>query len=56
MKQVPHTPAEKANTPASPARPRYRFSANRSQGCHRVRYVETSQQSEECTLCELTQK
>ncbi|CAM4158921.1 hypothetical protein [Shewanella aquimarina] len=44
----------KHSAPETP-RPRYSFSANRTQGRHRVRYVETSQQSDECTLCELAQ-
>ncbi|WP_152619084.1 hypothetical protein [Shewanella sp. cp20] len=48
------TKPESINKPQTP-RPRYSFSANRTQGRHRVRYVETSQASEQCTLCELAQ-
>ncbi|MXR69997.1 hypothetical protein [Shewanella insulae] len=47
-------PQTKHSAPETP-RPRYQFSANRTHGRHRVRYIETSQQSEECTLCELAQ-
>ncbi|QYJ97386.1 hypothetical protein K0J45_18105 [Shewanella alkalitolerans] len=47
-------PRAKHSAPETP-RPRYQFSANRTHGRHRVRYVETSQQSDECTLCELAQ-
>ncbi|QYJ89714.1 hypothetical protein [Shewanella halotolerans] len=47
-------PQAKHLAPETP-RPRYQFSANRTHGRHRVRYVETSQQSDECTLCELAQ-
>ncbi|WP_041406770.1 hypothetical protein [Shewanella loihica] len=47
-------PQAKHSAPETP-RPRYQFSANRTHGRHRVRYVETSQQSDECTLCELAQ-
>ncbi|QYJ93498.1 hypothetical protein [Shewanella spartinae] len=48
------TPQAKHSTAETP-RPRYQFSTNRTHGRHRVRYVETSQQSDECTLCELAQ-
>lgn len=32
----------------------FRFSANRHSASHRVRYVETSNNSQECSLCELS--
>ncbi|QYJ85901.1 hypothetical protein K0I73_17320 [Shewanella mesophila] len=32
----------------------FRFSANRHLASHKVRYVETSSNSQDCSLCELT--
>ncbi|QYK03410.1 hypothetical protein [Shewanella psychrotolerans] len=41
-------------TPPQCTKAQFRFSANRHLASYKVRYIETSNNSQECSLCELS--